>query len=61
MDTLRIKVGVDEAGKAPLCPYCDKSLDEIKDNRSHFMLLSNLHVFSCPRCNKVLNAIVASK
>ena len=61
MKPLIIKVGTDSAGKNPICPYCERELDAIKDYRSHLKFLSNMHVFACPYCFKVLSIIAVSK
>jgi len=61
MKALTINVGKDDEGRFPLCPYCEKELDTIKDYRSHFKFMSNLHVFACPHCKKALNVIAVSK
>jgi len=61
MKSLTIRVGEDDDGTFPICPYCEKDLHVIKDNRSHLKFLSNMHVFSCPHCRKVLSIIAVSK
>lgn len=61
MKTLNIETGTDDNGHHPVCPYCEKELNTIKDFRSHLKFMSNMHVFSCPFCNKVLGIIAASK
>jgi len=61
LEPLRIKTGKDENGRHPICPFCEKELDFLKDYRSHLKFLSNMHVFTCPHCNKVLSVIAASK
>ena len=61
MKALNVKTGVDENGKNSICPFCEKELDFIKDYRSHLKLFSNMHVFSCPYCRKVLSVIAGSK
>ena len=61
MKPLVIDVGIDNEGKYPVCPYCEMELNELKDYRSHLKFLSNMHVFTCPHCRKVLSVIAVSK
>ena len=61
MKNLNIEVGTDELGNYPICPYCEKTLETVKDHRSHLKFMSNMHVFACPYCHKVLSIIAVSK
>ena len=61
MKALNIEAGADEKGRNPLCPHCQKSLDVIKDNRSHLKMLSNMHVFACSYCYEVQSVIAVSR
>ena len=61
MKMLSVNVGTDDAGRPPLCPYCEKELSSLNDYRSHLKFLSNMHVFACPHCRKALSVIAVSK
>jgi uncharacterized protein with PIN domain len=48
------KAGNDER---PICPYCEKELDEIKTkefDKGKLTLLSHSFIYICPHCRKVL-------
>lgn len=61
MKTLTVAIDPDEKGTYPTCPYCEAPLTAVRDYRSHFRLMSNIHLLCCPECNKVLNASLVSK
>jgi predicted amidophosphoribosyltransferase len=61
MKPLNISVGRDKDGTSPVCPYCEQNLSAIRDYRSHLKFLSNMHVFTCPHCYKVLSIAVVPK
>jgi len=47
----------EEDGRRPICPYCEKEIDEIQyfDQKSGFHL-NIMRLFVCPHCLKVLGA-----
>jgi predicted RNA-binding Zn-ribbon protein involved in translation (DUF1610 family) len=61
MKTRDVPVATDTLGRPPLCPHCGAELIAIRDHLSTLGWLSNVHVFSCPACRKVLGATATAK
>jgi hypothetical protein len=58
--TLEPEVGSDDRPK-PLCPYCEQETGTLVVHRSHLGGLSNMNVFSCPNCRRVLGVTATQK
>jgi hypothetical protein len=58
--TLEPQVGSDDSPK-PICPYCEQETETLIVHRSHLGGFSNMNVFSCPRCRKVLSVTATQK
>ena len=59
---LTVRIEVKE--HLPVCPYCEKELEDVHDHRNsmpiqHF--LHNLHIIACPHCRKVLGTAIITK
>lgn len=61
MESTTFRIGDRSDSSLPVCPHCEKPLSEINDFLGHYKLLSNMHVFACPHCNKVINIVITSK
>ncbi|HON79908.1 MAG TPA: hypothetical protein PK544_15550 [Spirochaetota bacterium] len=61
MKTRTVPIDPDENGAYPVCPYCESPLRTVRDYRSPYRFLSNIHLLCCPECNKLLNASLVSK
>src|SRR5262245_43015538 len=60
MKTLESQVGSDDSPK-PLCPHCEEETATLVVHRSHLGGFSNMNVFSCPHCRKVLAVTATQK
>lgn len=61
MESSIIKLGDRTSDNLPVCPHCEKTLNEIKDIWGHYKFLSNIHLFACPHCNKIINIVLTLK
>lgn len=61
MKTSIIKLGDKTLDDLPVCQHCEKKLSEVKDFLAHYKFFSNMHLFACPHCNKIINIVITSK
>ena len=48
------EIKVVEADEVPVCPYCEKELDEVHVNTKQRSLVERHSICFCPHCRKVL-------
>ncbi len=53
------KIKIVEVDEAPVCPYCEKELEEIRVNTKQASLVESHNVYSCSHCKKVIGVAFA--
>jgi len=54
MKDLEIPIGSKSGIRNPICPHCEKELQQINMHKGKMNVFQELQVYSCPHCRKVL-------